>query len=141
MTRTAAVHPDGHDYDHFLFAPVGEDRNGCVVTVLSTLARLGFDPWKEAADLAALSQGAANARIDTHLSGFGDVPMLSREHGPVAERLTLLLPRRPSPPASGSGGSSQVLGSSISVWQVFAILMTLLVLAQLVFPGTQGSGE
>ena len=141
MTITAILNPDGHDLDPFLFAAVGEDRNGGVVTVASTLARLGFDPWKEAAELAALSQGAANARIDALLSGFRDVPALVREHGPVAERLTLLLPKRRSHPVSGPGGSSQAGGPSISTGLMIAILVTPLVLVQVLILGAQGSGE
>ena len=45
-------------YEPFLYAPVGDDRRGATVTVLSMLARLGVDPWGEAAGLASLPEGA-----------------------------------------------------------------------------------
>jgi hypothetical protein len=37
------------DFNPFLFANVGTELNGSTLTVLSTLARLGKDPWGEAA--------------------------------------------------------------------------------------------
>jgi len=46
MPTVDVLHPDGNDFDPFLFASVGEDRNGANVTVISALARLGLDPWK-----------------------------------------------------------------------------------------------
>ena len=38
----------------FLFAEVGTETNGSVLTVLSVLARLGRDPWEQAARWASL---------------------------------------------------------------------------------------
>jgi hypothetical protein len=53
----------GHSpYNAFLFAAVGEERIGVPLTVLSALARLGFDPWQEAARLADLPRETA-ARV------------------------------------------------------------------------------
>ena len=43
----------------FLYASVGEDKAGIELTVLSALARLGLDPWNEAARLANLPHAAA----------------------------------------------------------------------------------
>jgi hypothetical protein len=39
----------GPEFENFLFAPIGEDSNGMVLSVLSALARLDIDPWQEAA--------------------------------------------------------------------------------------------
>jgi hypothetical protein len=52
MTRTVSIPGPGSDFDAFLFAPVGEERNGMLLSVLSALARLDVDPWQEAARLA-----------------------------------------------------------------------------------------
>lgn len=41
-------------FDSFLFAPVCDDPNGLQISVLSALARINRDPWKEAARLAAM---------------------------------------------------------------------------------------
>ena len=45
----------GHsEFNEFLFAFVGEEKSGQQLTVLSALARLGLDPWGEAARLSEL---------------------------------------------------------------------------------------
>jgi hypothetical protein len=45
MTRVTAA-TLGMEFDDFLFAPIGDDRNGMLLSVLSVLARLDFDPWQ-----------------------------------------------------------------------------------------------
>ena len=100
----------------FLQAPVGVEDNGMELSVLSALARLGKDPWAEAARLADLPQPAAVDRL------AGSILALSCPGWPVAEataaagRLVKLLPAparpdgpaRPGPaprrPVSGAGG-------------------------------------
>ncbi len=59
MTGTSLLNPHPPDFERFLYATVGQDRNGYAVTVLSTLARLGLDPWNETAELVALGREAA----------------------------------------------------------------------------------
>ncbi len=39
MTRTAAVGRLGSEFDDFLFAPVAEEKNGMLLSVVSALAR------------------------------------------------------------------------------------------------------
>jgi hypothetical protein len=36
------------EFDNFLYASIGADRNGMPLSVLSALARLDLDPWEEA---------------------------------------------------------------------------------------------
>lgn len=98
MSGLKQLHPDGHDFDSFLFADLGEDRNGASVTVASALARLELDPWKEASELALLGCDAARARLEAHLSKFKDIPTLGAENGALAAKLALLLPKSSSPP-------------------------------------------
>ena len=64
MTRAAAIALPGAEFNDFLFAPIGEDRNGMLVSVLSGLARLDVDPWQEAADLAQLPGETATQRLE-----------------------------------------------------------------------------
>ena len=40
--------------DAFLYADVGTEPNGSTLTILSMIARLGRDPWAEAANWATL---------------------------------------------------------------------------------------
>lgn len=68
MANPNVLSPHTPEFDRFLYASVGEDRNGHVVTVLSTFARLGLDPWKETADLVALGRDAAQARLASLLA-------------------------------------------------------------------------
>ncbi|MCV2874567.1 hypothetical protein OEZ71_19885 [Defluviimonas sp. WL0050] len=92
MSRLEVLHPEGNDFDPFLYAFVGKDQNGAAVTVVSALARLGLDPWEEAARLANSGQEAARGRLGAILSGFKDVPALGLDHGAVAAKLAGLLP-------------------------------------------------
>lgn len=141
MAGITLHHPHGNDFDRFLYACVGEDRNGNVVTVLSALARLGFDPWRETSELGALSAGAARARLSSTLSRFQDVPALSLEHASIAQELTGLLPERSAPVVSKFLGSRASEKPPVSFGAVFAILMILLVLMRIFVPGVSGSGE
>jgi hypothetical protein len=51
------------DLNDFLFAAVGEQQNGMPLNVVSGLTRLGLDPWKEAARLAALPKALAAEKL------------------------------------------------------------------------------
>lgn len=138
MLANRTVWLDGSEFERFLYAPVGEDRNGETVTVLSTLARLGLDPWKEAAALGALGGDAASSRLGLLLSGFRDVPALARDHLSVARALASLLPARsatvraPSEPMAVGP-----LMSSIPFWVVVAVVFVLI---QIMFSGTPHPG-
>lgn len=127
-------------FDGFLYAAVGEDRGGNTVSVLSTLARLGLDPWDEAADLADLPRADARTRLERLLARFGDVPALRKDQGTIIPRLLELLPKAGSrrgvqgmtlPAATGTLGAGPVI----------AVLIVLLFLAQSFFLGTVGPGE
>lgn len=39
------------EFNAFVFAPIGEERNGMLLSVMSALARRDIDPWQEAARL------------------------------------------------------------------------------------------
>jgi hypothetical protein len=54
MTRAISPARFGSEYDDFLFSPIGEDRNGLMLSVVSMLARLNLDPWHKAASFAEL---------------------------------------------------------------------------------------
>ncbi len=137
MSQTALPSPDGPEFDPFLRAPVGEDRNGAVVTVFSTLARLGLDPRQEASRLAALPDDAALHRLDALLRSFFDVPALGERHHAVAEGLLLLLPQRR---ASGSAWRPGAPRPDLRIF-VMPILWTvvlLIVIAQLLMAASVG---
>lgn len=141
MAETNVLNPHPAEFERFLYASVGEDRNGSVVTVLSMLARLGLDPWNETAELVTLGREAACARLGLLLSNFRDVPALGRGHGSLAGELSLLLPEiRPlrSLTWANSTAASGRLTSSGAIWTVLVILI---ILVQILFTGVLGSGE
>ena len=135
MARADILHPHGSDVEEFLYAFVGEDRDGFMVTVLSTLARLGLDPWNEASELADLSEEAAGARLGVLLAGFRDVPALTVETEPITRKLIALLPDRAMPRARSQAGSSQSkTPMGLGVW-IFAIAFLVVMLARFYIPG------
>lgn len=141
MTQPNTLNPHPPEFDPFLYASVGEDRNGYAVTVLSTLARLGLDPWKETAELVALGQDAARARLATLLAPFRDVPTLAKDHARVARDLSRLLPaarRAGTTRRDASMVADQRPGKSGAIWAALAIIFVLL---QILGFGGSGSGE
>jgi hypothetical protein len=69
---TSAVSVFGHktEFDPFLFAPVGEERNGMLLSMLSALARLDVDPWQEAGTLTKMPAQDATLRLTSLLSSL-----------------------------------------------------------------------
>jgi len=92
------------DLDDFLFAPVADDANGMPLTMLSALARLGVDPWTEAADLAALTREAATQKLISLLAGVPNGPSQGTDAATAASHLVTLLhpPAKPRSPAAGA---------------------------------------
>ena len=83
------------DLNPFLFAAAGRDEAGQDLTILSVLARLGLDPWVEAARLANLPKEAAVRGVAAFLcQGSAKTP----DANGVAKRLVDLLPRRAASP-------------------------------------------
>jgi hypothetical protein len=96
MTHSASTSRLGSEFDGFLFAPIGEDRNGMLLTVLSALARQNVDPWQEAAELALLPGETATQRLASLIASLPDEPSTHRDPGTIAARLIALLPPRSS---------------------------------------------
>ncbi|WP_419412143.1 hypothetical protein [Primorskyibacter sp. 2E107] len=141
MAKSNVLNPHPPEFDRFLYAFVGEDRNGYAVTVLSTLARLGLDPWKETAELVTLGHDAARARLANLLARSRDVPALASDHGRIARNLSQLLPEGRTPGRAKQAASSEAdshLGTSGAIWAVLAIIF---VLFQFLLVGGSGSGE
>lgn len=133
--------PHPPEFERFLYASVGEDRNGHVVTVLSTLARFDLDPWTETAELATLGRDAARMRLGTLLARFQDVPALADTHNRVAQNLSQLLPEGPPSRALKQAASTitdGIMGKSGAIWTAIAIIFAVLQMVAIV---GSGSGE
>jgi hypothetical protein len=84
-------------FNDFLYAPVGEENNGMVLTMLSTLARCGVDPWGEAARLSELPRQAAAKRLVSIISGLPRGQWAQSDVRDIATRLADLLPVEQAP--------------------------------------------
>lgn len=121
----------GTEFERFLHAPIGEDRNGALLTVLSALARLDIDPWEEAAALARLPVLAAVRELALLLVSLPERPMAAPEAAIVAVELVALLPHRlpqdaltpARPVAAGTMSRPPVLKSLI----LYLIMMLIMV--------------
>jgi hypothetical protein len=140
MTSMNELRQGETPFDPFLYATVGEDRNGNVVTVLSTLARLGVEPWDAAAELSDLTREEARARLGGLLARFGDVPTLGRDGGEVTLRLIDLLPQASSRRVGQGAGVSAPTGA-MGMGPILAIAMIILFLVQSFFLGSNGAGN
>ena len=86
--------PLGSEFDDFLFAPLGEDRNGLTLSVVSLFGRMNLDPWQEAGTLAALSRQAAARRLAELLATLTDPALRASRSEATVLRLLALLPSR-----------------------------------------------
>ena len=114
----------GHsEYNDFLFAVVGEEKNGLRLTVLSALARLGVDPWGEAARLSKLPKEAATGALEATIASLPDGAWAASEARSIAVRLVACLPKRGSisttPPPQGDGIEQQKPKLDIGKWLVW----------------------
>ena len=102
MTPIASMAALGPEFDDFLFAIIGDDRNGMQLSVVSVLARVDLDPWQEAATLAALPAELAVGRLAPLLAALSERTLQQASVKTTAVRLIALLPRRANantPPA------------------------------------------
>ncbi len=79
-------------FNDFLYAPVDAGVNGNPLSVLSAFARLGIDPWKEAAELAGMPKENAQRRLAGLLERLPSRPWVHADSGAIAHRLLQLLP-------------------------------------------------
>jgi hypothetical protein len=91
------------EFNDFLYAPIGAERNDSVLSVLSALARTGIDPWQEAARLAQLSKALATQRLTAIIAGLPDGQWAQTETGAIAARLIELLPAKGVAPSASPG--------------------------------------
>jgi hypothetical protein len=95
MVRSAPLCPTlPSRYNGFLYALVGEDKNGAFLTVLSMLARQNVDPWEEAADLSRLPRDSAMQKLISMITASAGQPSTTAELRAVADRVIALLPGR-----------------------------------------------
>jgi len=122
MKNSATVLSARSEFDDFLFAHIGEEKNGMLLSVLSALARLDLDPWREAAELARMPQQIARKRLTSLIEALPNQAPTRPEPETVSTRLIALLP-----PAGLSVASSNKLPGSVSTLNSRAVIYIILV--------------
>jgi hypothetical protein len=137
MTPTAPIPPLGSEFNDFLFALVGEDRNGMPLSVVSMLARMELDPWVEAASLADLPAETAAQKLAAWLDVLPDPTLKPASPDTRAARLIALLPRRRNrdspPPVAGTVAVPATQPRTLTKVILVAIYMILSLGIQLFF--------
>jgi hypothetical protein len=101
MTPGASVSFFRPEFSDFLYAPIGSERNGMTLSLLSALARLNVDPWEEAAGLSQLPKHTASQKLASLIARLPPGAWAQADCSAIADRLIELLPR-----PGGSGASS-----------------------------------
>ena len=104
----------------FLYADVGAELNGSALTILSMIARLGQDPWAEAARWAALPRAGAIDGLAQSIAQMPLVPSSLAQTRVTATRLVQLLPA--PPPGMRQGRAAQADAASVPEWLPITIL-------------------
>jgi hypothetical protein len=141
MNTSAKLGGQNPQFDAFLFASVGEDRNGTLVSVLSALARFGVDPWKEAETLAYLSQADATDRLNEMILTLADVPSAPTDHHGIASRLVTLLPRARTIQTNVRKAAGPVAPEQSLQIVLWAGVMLIFLLGQMIAPRTDADAS
>jgi hypothetical protein len=120
-----ATHPNvfalkNSGVEAFLHADVGEELNGSTLTILSMIARLGPDPWSEAARWAALPRAGAIESLAESIDQMPLVPSALAEAHATATRLVQLLPT--TTPGARLDGLVKTEASAMPNWLPVTLL-------------------
>jgi hypothetical protein len=126
VTSTDAFVLKNSNLNPFLFADVGTETNGSALTMLSVLARLGQDPWVEAARWTTLPKAAAIDCMARSINKMPLDPAALAERRATAARLILLLPGQIQTP--GQTIRAAVTASSMPGWIPVAFLCVSLLI-------------
>ena len=98
------------DLNEFLFADVGTEASGMMLSVVSLFARQGNDPWREAGRLADLSKAAATDSLTHSIADMPQGRWNLPDAAAIAVRLIGLLPTRPA------RGERRLAAAGVNVW-------------------------
>ncbi len=126
----------------FLFSEVGVEPNGTSLTILSLLARLGKDPWDEAAAWADKPKDAAIRLLTDSISQLPPNQQAFDDAHLTASRPVALLPTQ-GPPKAAPDMPAGLAAIPIMSWLVVAYFSLFLVfnlwLAAAPKPGAAGT--
>lgn len=125
MAPAASVTFFKPELQDFLYAPISERSDEMSFSVLSAFARLGIDPWAEAAELTELSVDAANERLTALIARLPGTWSTTPEAKARVGRLVRLLPRHgrtEQPVLEKSRGLGTAIGAAHVSWLICAAL-------------------
>ena len=93
MTCTSGSTVPSSELDGFLLSDVGVQSNGMPLTVLSLLARMGVDPWREAERLSVLPSESA---VSWMAAAISSSPPCSWKQSDVTTLASYLVDRLPA---------------------------------------------
>jgi hypothetical protein len=89
MTPAGSMFGRKSEFDPFLGAPVGHEKNGMLISVVSALARLDMDPWREAAALTELPKKDAALRLTSLISSLPSDATVLLTHSTVNRLISI----------------------------------------------------
>lgn len=116
-------------FNDFLYAPIGEEDNGMILTALSALARLGVDPWDEATRLSELPSETATKRLTSIISALPHGKWAASAAGDIAARLAALLPGKQAAAQSQATTAHQTRRPSQAMLVMFLFIFLVNALA------------
>ncbi len=144
MTHAALSPLIGPEFDEFLGASIGEDRNGTGLSVLSALARLDVDPWKETMSLARMPREAAAVRLTELIEALPHAPASAILSRMSAADLVALLPKGKAVEVRSLDGAIAATGlletRVLMALGGFAIMMLVLFTTSALFSDGPGTG-
>ena len=144
MTHAALSPLIGREFDEFLGAPIREDRNGTTLSVLSALARLDVDPWREATSLARMPREAAAERLTALIDALPREPASAIPSQTSAADLVALLPKSKTPNVRSSDKPFAATGlrqqQIVMAFGAFAIMMLIVFAISALFSPGPGNG-
>ncbi len=142
MTHAALSPLIGPEFDEFLGAAIREDRNGTTLSVLSALARLDVDPWREATSLARMPRAAAADRLTALINALPREPGGAIPSQTSAEELVSLLPKGKIPNVrvadnafSASGSRQQQVALAFCAFAM--MMLTVFAISAFFSPGPE----
>jgi hypothetical protein len=127
-TTTSFFRPEFND---FLYAPIGADKNEMPLSVLSALTRLNVDPWEEAAELSELPRDTAARRLASLIGRLPGGQGAQTDANAIAHGLIELLPRRSGlnvRPAEEAGSRLEMSSSTLGKFLIGAGLVIVVLL-------------
>ena len=136
MALRPLYRPFRPDLDNFLYAAVGEERDGVPLSLVSAFARLDLDPWHEASRLASLAKPEAGAQLAETILRLGAYSPLPRARR-IADELIELLPSRAQmrEPAHGSRARGFPITPGKKTFWLVGLLLVALALAGMAATG------